>query len=54
MRKQKHYIYLNEQETRVLLKSLIRLKNNLIRQGRYTDLVDELILKVVSAPNKRY
>ena len=54
MRKLKHYVYLNEQETRVLLKSLIRLKNNLIRQGRYTDLVDELILKVVSAPNKRY
>ena len=54
MRKQKHYVYLNEQEIRVLLKSLIRLKNNLIRQGRYTDLVDELILKVVSAPNKRY
>ena len=53
MKKQKHYVYLNEQETRVLLKSLIRLKNNLIRLGRHTDLVDELILKVVSAPNKR-
>ena len=53
MRKQKYYVYLSEQETRVLLKSLIRLKNNLIRLGRHTDLVDELILKVVSAPNKR-
>ena len=27
MKKQKHYVYLNEQETRVLLKSLIRFKN---------------------------
>lgn len=53
MRKQKHYIYLNEQETRVLLKSLIRLKNALMQEGRYTDFVDNLILKTVSAPIKR-
>lgn len=53
MRKQKHYIYLNEQETRVLLKSLIRFKNILAQQGRYTDVIDELIMKVVSAPIQR-
>ena len=35
MKKQKHYVYLNEQETRVLLKSLIRLKNALMQEGRY-------------------
>ena len=39
MRKQKHYVYLNEQETRVLLKSLIRFKNILAQQGRYTDVI---------------
>ena len=53
MRKQKHYISLNEQETRVLLKSLIRFKNILAQQGRYTDVIDELIMKVVSAPIQR-
>ena len=53
MRKQKHYVYLNEQETRVLLKSLIRFKNILVQQGRYTDSVDELIMKVISAPVQR-
>ena len=52
MRKQKHYVYLNEQETRVLLKSLIRFKNILAQQGRYTDIVDELIMKVVTAPTQ--
>ena len=52
MRKQKHYVYLNEQETRVLLKSLIRFKNILVQQGRYTDIVDELIMKVVTAPTQ--
>ena len=50
MRKQKHYVYLSEQETRVLLKCLIRFKNNLAHQGRYTDIIDELIMKVISAP----
>ncbi len=53
MRKQKLYVYLNEQETRVLLKSLIRFKNILAQQGRYTDVIDELIMKVVSAPIQR-
>ena len=53
MRKQKHYIFLNEQETRVLLKSLIRFKNILAQQGRYTDVIDELIMKVISAPVQR-
>lgn len=53
MRKQKYYVYLSEQETRVLLKSLIRLKNALTQEGRYTDFVDNLILKIVAAPIKR-
>ena len=53
MRKQKHYVYLNEQETRVLLKSLIRFKNNLTQQGRYSDIIDELIMKVIAAPTQR-
>ena len=53
MKKQKHYLYLSSEETSVVLQSLIRLKNRLIREGRYTDCVDELILKVTSAPVKR-
>lgn len=49
----KRYLYLNYEETRVVLQSLIRLKNRLIQEGRYTDCVDELILKVTSAPIKK-
>lgn len=49
----KRYLYLNYEETRVVLQSLIRLKNRLIQEGRYTDCVDELILKVTNAPVKR-
>ena len=43
MRKQKYYLYLNSEETSVVLQSLVRLKNRLIQEGRYTDCVDELI-----------
>ncbi len=41
----KHYLRLNGSELQVILHSLIELRNSLVRQGRYTDCVDELILK---------
>lgn len=46
----KRYLYLSDDELSVLLHSLVRLKNSLIQQGRYTDCVDELILKVMGFP----
>ena len=32
-------------EARIIIMSLIELKNQLIREGRYTDAVDELLIK---------
>ena len=52
MGKQKNCVYLNKQETRVL-KSLTIFKNMLTQQDRYTDVIDDLIMKVLSAPVKR-
>ena len=49
MRKPKYYVALNAEETRLVLRSLIRMKNRLIAQGRYTDCVDELIAKLAPA-----
>lgn len=46
----KQYLYLSNEELSILLYSLIRLKNSLIQQGRYTDCVDGLILKVTDCP----
>lgn len=46
MKKPQYYITLNAEETRLLLRSLIRMKNSLAAQGRYTDCVDELIAKI--------
>lgn len=47
MKKQRYYLFLNSEETRIVLRSLIRMKNRLAAQGRYTDYVDELIGKIV-------
>lgn len=49
MKKRRYYITLNAEETRLLLRSLIRMKNRLTAQGRYTDCVDELIAKIAPA-----
>ena len=53
LKKQKRYLYLDDEEISVMLQSLIRLKNTLIREGRYTDCVDELIVKVIEAPTRK-
>lgn len=53
MLKKKHYLYLDEAEHSILIKSLIQLKNRLIREGRFTDCVDDLILKAISAPVRK-
>ena len=53
MREQKYHIYLDSHERKLLIHSLVELKNQLIQQGRYTDCVDELVFKVINAPTKR-
>ena len=40
-------IKLTQDEVNILIKSLIELKNNLIRQGRYTDAVDDILIKLL-------
>ncbi len=51
--KKKRYLYLSDEEHRVVVQSLVNLKNALIRQDRSTDCVDELIVKFQEAPVKR-
>ena len=35
-------------ETRIIVMSLIELKNQLIKEGRYTEAIDELLIKFVA------
>ena len=53
MRDKTYHIYLDSPERKLLIHSLVELKNQLIQQGRYTDCIDELIFKVINAPTKR-
>ena len=53
MRNTKYHLYLTYDERRTVINSLICLKNDLISQGRYTDGVDELIVKLTKAKVKK-
>lgn len=47
MRAKIRYLYLTGTEWRVILLALNRLRGKLIDKGRYTDAVDEIIMKMV-------
>ena len=53
MKEQKYHLYLSKDEYREVLPSLIRLKNSLIAQGRYTDGVDDVLCKVMLAKKRK-
>lgn len=54
MKKQQFHLYLNDDEYRKVLQALIALKNNLIEQGRYTDAVDDVLIKITKAKKKQF
>ncbi len=47
--KQKYSVELNRQEWRLIIEGLNRFRNKLIAVGRYTDAVDEILIKVAKA-----
>ncbi|MGM9597842.1 MAG: hypothetical protein ACI3XO_08525 [Eubacteriales bacterium] len=54
MKEQKYHLYLSDDEYRRVLQSLIRLKNSLTAQGKYTDGVDDVLCKVLSAKKRKF
>lgn len=46
------YVYLNSEERRLLINSLNNLRNRLIFEGSYTDLTEEVLVKVANANSK--
>ena len=48
-----YHIYLTYKEQRMLLNNLNDFRNKLISRGKYTDLLDEVIIKVANAKLKR-
>lgn len=53
MKQKDYHIYLDEQEYSQVIQSLVTLKNNLIAQGRYTDAVDDVLIKFTKARKKK-
>lgn len=52
MKDPKYHMYLTNEERSEVLKSLIDLKNEMIVQGKYTDVLDEIIVKLYKARKK--
>ena len=52
MKNPKYHVYLTNEERSEVLKSLIDLKNVMIAQGKYTDVLDEIIVKLYKARKK--
>ncbi len=53
MRNPKYHLYLTQDERRMIVGSLIELRNRLISEGKYTDIIDELLVKFTNAKVKR-
>lgn len=53
MREAKRIVTLEPDEYRILLRSLIHFRNALIAEGKYTDAVNELLLKLDKSKKRR-
>ena len=53
MRDKKYYIVLDDFERRVVVNCLNEMRNNLIANGKYTDAVDDVLLKIISSKQKK-
>lgn len=49
----KYYIYITPEERNLIVESLIAKKNSLIAAGKYTDGVDDVLLKILRAKKKK-
>lgn len=54
MQNKKYYIAIDEYERRIIINSLNNLRNKLIVEDRYTDAVDDILVKVANAPIKKF
>ena len=53
MKDKKYYIALDDFERRVVVNCMNEMRNKLIAEGKYTDALDEVILKVIHSKQKR-
>ena len=49
----KYHIYLTDEDQRLIVESLIDEKNSLVLLGKFTDGVDEVLIKILKATLKK-
>ena len=49
----KYRLYLKQDEYNLVIECLIDLKNSLIKQRRYTDAVDDILIKLLNSKVKK-
>ena len=54
MRNKNYYINLNDREYLDVLSSLMNNRNKLIQSGKYTDGIDEVIMKIKTAKKRTF
>lgn len=54
MKEERYHIALDDYEHGVIIRSLNDTKTELIKEGKTTDAVDDLIIKVGYAPKKKF
>lgn len=54
MRDKKYYLALDDFELRVIVNCLNEMRNKIIADGKYTDAVDEVLLKIIDAKQKKF
>ncbi len=54
MKEKKYYIAFDRYEQGIMINALNEMRNRLIQEGRYTDAVDDLIVKICDAKTKKF
>lgn len=48
------YLALDDSERSIIIHSLNNLRNKLIEQSKYTDAVDDILVKIIGAKKKKF
>ena len=54
MRDEKRYIALDDFERRIVVDCMNEMRNKLIAGSKYTDAIDEVLLKIIGAKQKKF
>ena len=53
MKEKKYYIALDDFERRIVVNCMNEMRNKLIADGKYTDALDEVLLKIIHSKQKK-